>query len=388
LPVIYLTPSLAELEGRIAPESERLGLGLVQATADWHGTKSRHSLELLESATNLAITHELFYRFDQRHLDVIKKHRYCIISDEELSFISAFNLTPEDHKLLIGTKLISIDDQSGQVTFNADVSSEGGRYNDVKAKADLGMLFAAKRSSKFMVTVLPPKLILAAERFIVLTYGYEGSLMHTFLKTQNITSSAFTEAKLRSTNAEAISKLKNRIQFIDTPASIALRNMQGFTMTVSAWENAKPATRKLVSSCIYGLVRSADLLKQDLFYTMPASQCLTKLGFDTSRVGKDAVSNKPEDAGTANFVSCNARATNIFENKKIAVHAFDLRPQVSVKAYLQDHEQRVQDDIYARNMLIQWLWRGCVRKDSAEVMKVCILSARMDKIFKDWLNSD
>jgi hypothetical protein len=29
-----------------------------------------------------------------------------------------------------------------------------------------------------------------------------------------------------------------------------------------------------------------------------------------------------------------------------------------------------------------------VRKDTGEVMKVCILSARMDKIFKDWLNSD
>jgi hypothetical protein len=209
--------------------------------------------------------------------------------------------------------------------------------------------------------------------------------MQTFLNTQGITSSAFMEAKLRSTNREAIAKLKHRIEFVDTLASKQIRESDGYTLTKGWWTRAKPTVRTKISSCIYGLVRSSELDKRDLFYTMPKTFCKSSSGFKIERIGSDPVG---KDLSTQTFIACNKRSTNLYQDKRLAVHAFDLRPQQAIKAYLQDQGQKIDDDIYARNMLIQWLWRGCVRKDTNETMKVCILSARMDKIFKDWLNSD
>lgn len=56
-----------------------------------------------------------------------------------------------------------------------------------------------------------------------------------------------------------------------------------------------------------------------------------------------------------------------------------------VKAFLQDHGHVVRDDVFALNMMLQWLFRGCIRKKGNSKMKVAFLSQRMSTLFKDWL---
>ena len=88
---------------------------------------------------------------------------------------------------------------------------------------------------------------------------------------------------------------------------------------------------------------------------------------------------------TRGFLACNIRSTNMYKEKKLAVHAYNLFPNQSVKAFIQGQGYVVNDDVYALNMLLQWLFRGCIRDSSDEKMKVAILSKRMNTLFKCWL---
>ena len=56
-----------------------------------------------------------------------------------------------------------------------------------------------------------------------------------------------------------------------------------------------------------------------------------------------------------------------------------------VKAFIQGHNLPVNDDVFALNMMLQWLFRGCIRKKGDEKLKVAILSRRMSILFKRWL---
>ena len=80
---------------------------------------------------------------------------------------------------------------------------------------------------------------------------------------------------------------------------------------------------------------------------------------------------------------CNCRATNKLAHKTYAIHAFNIYNNVTVKGYLSSYGYDIDEDGYALNQAIQWVFRGCVRERKA--MKVTFLSKRMRELFLDWL---
>jgi hypothetical protein len=86
-----------------------------------------------------------------------------------------------------------------------------------------------------------------------------------------------------------------------------------------------------------------------------------------------------------NLVACNCRATNKLAHKTYAVHAFNIFNNVTVKSYLASYGYEVDEDSYALNQAIQWVFRGCIRDRKS--MKVTFLSKRMQELFKNWLEN-
>ena len=383
-PWLYISPMLEETQTRVPERASELNLELFVPYEDKLLTKSETCLKALERGMHICCTHNLMYKFSKKHLELIKQQGYRVVSDEELNLINGYSIQKGDVDFLIGNKIIEID-ETGRVVFLDENMSLDARYGDIKAKADLGMLYAAKRSAQMMVTQLSPKIIDAADRFILLTYNYENSLMQTFLDMHDYQFKKFNEIKLYKTDEEIKKSLLERIEFIETPSVKKIQSK--YALSKTWWVNAKKEERNEVAKCIRSCMKYAELKKDKMFYTVPKDYAKTSSGFSTAYIGNEPSKNHSGEIveNTRTFIACNARSTNVYEDKELAVHAYNLFPNQAVKAFIQGQGYQCNDDVYALNMMLQWMFRGCIRKKEGGKMQVAILSQRMSMLFKEWL---
>lgn len=387
-PWIYFSPMLDEVTTRVPNEALDYDMELFVPYADELYTKSETCLKALQQGKDICTTHSLLGKFTKEHIELIKKNKYSIVVDEELSLIDGYPIAKSDVDFLIKNNLISIEEATGKVTWLDSSMDAKARYGDVKTKADIGTLFSAKRSSYFMVNYLPPSIVESTDTFIILTYQYKGSVMQKFLELHGY-GFEYMQLPLFKTEAQIKKELLERIEFVDTVASIKLR--EKYALSKSWWVAATKEKRSEVSTVIRSVYRKTKLNREYLYYTVPKDYCEQSKGFETRYIGKEPVTDEDGTVleHTRTFIQSAARSTNNYADKQLAVHAYNLFPNLSVKVYLQDSGFVCDDDIYALNMLLQWLFRGCIRKkDSTDVLKVCILSKRMQTLFKMWLCSE
>lgn len=382
-PWLYISPMLEETETRVPDRAQELNLDLFVPYEDKLYTKSDTCLRALSEGKNICCTHNLMHKFTKEHLRLIKERQYNVVSDEELNLINGYNITRGDYDFLVRNKMIDIDDQ-GKVTFLDQEMDNSAKYGDIKAKADLGMLYSAQRSNRMMVIQLSPLIIDASSRFILLTYNYQGSIMNTFLDMHKYEYKKFDEVKLYKTDEEIIKELQTRIKFIDTPSVRSIQ--QKYALSKSWWVNSTTQQKNDVSKAIRACMKQAGKKRDKLFYTIP-SDSVKSSSFDKKFIGAEPlISDKGVAAeATRTFIACNARSTNLYADKEVAVHAYNLFPNQAVKAFLQDRGFYCNDDLYALNMLLQWLFRGCIRKKDDSQLHVALLSKRMNTLFKEWL---
>lgn len=384
-PWLYISPMLEEVDSRVPDRAEELNFEFFVPIQSEVMTKSESCLKALQQGMNVCCTHNLMYKFTKQHLEAIKEHGYNVVSDEELNLINGYNLKKSDVDFLISNNLLDVDEESGQVVFLDETMSLDAKYGDVKARADLGMLYAAKRSSKFMVVQLSPKIIDCSERFILLTYNYKDSLMQTFLDMHKYQYKKFDEVKLFKTDEEIKKDLIERIEFVETPSTKKIQSK--YSLSKSWWVAATKEQRLEVSRAVRSVLRDSGLKRELMFYTAPKDYVTASKGFETRYIGAEPQTDKQCNTleHTRTFIACNARSTNKYADKQLAVQAYNLFPNQSVKAFLQGQGYVVQDDVFALNMMLQWLFRGCIRNKGDVKLRVAFLSKRMSILFKEWL---
>lgn len=380
---LYISPMLEETEDRVPKQALDLGMEFFVPYEDKMYSKSDTCYEALLKGYNICCTHNLMYLFSKKHLEILNLQGYNVVSDEELNLINGYSIKKEDFDFLLKNKIIDIQ-EDGRVVFLDEDMSLGARYGDIKAKSDLGMLYAANRSEKFLVTQLSPKIIEAADRFILLTYNYKDSLMQVFLKMHKYDYKIFNEVSLWKTDEEIKETLRKRINIIETPSVKKIQNK--YSLSKSWWMNATGTERNEVAKAMRSVMKNCNISRDDMFYTVPKDYSVSSKGFNTKYIGnepkKDSNDN-PIDY-TRTFIACNARSTNKYANKQLAVHGYNLFPNQAVKAFIQGNGFYCNDEVYALNMFIQWLFRGCIRKKEG-ILNVAILSKRMSILFKEWL---
>lgn len=373
-PWIYLSPLKDEINERVQEEADKNSMEFFRATEDNDFTMTEQVLEALQGGVNVACTHALMMRFQKEHIDAIRENKYNIVCDEELNLISGYALSKEDIDFLIKHNLITVSDKDGKVSFTDSEMSLDARYGEVKQLCDMECLFSAKRSNKMLVTQLSSRLITASERFILLTYNYNGSIMQTFMQMHGFVFKEISDVKLFKTEKDIKQKLISLIELVETPSIKKIQ--QKYALSKSWWINASKEERKVVTKAMKSVVVGGKFKNDDVFFTLPKN-CVIKA--TNSKIEVISSSNLPK----SNFVACNTRATNKLAHKKLGIHAYNLFPNTAVKSYMQDMGYTCNDDVYALNMLLQWIFRGCIRKD--EKMKVAILAKKMSILFKNWL---
>jgi hypothetical protein len=372
---LYISPMLTEVEERIPEACEALEFTF--PTTDDHRTKSQHLLELLREGCNISFTHSLFSELSQDHLDQIEKQKYVMVIDEEVSLIEPYKgkYKKGDIISLEEAGHIKVDEGNlGKVEWLWDSMSEGTQYSGLKRLCSIDMLYCSKRSRDMMVTQLPMALVRSAQRTIILSYLFKGSVMESFLKLKGLEVVDFTEVQLLKKTEDVLEQARSLITFCSLPSTNAVKS---YGMS-STWysTNATKDQLKKVGAAIRAVYRRVG--KENLLITLPKDSTQK----DSSRflIPKEV---NVDDV----FLYCGARATNIYAHKSVALHAYNRYVNKVVKAYLQDYGLELDavpdDDQFALSEMVQWIWRTRIRNDKP--IDVYILSNRMQKLLSSWL---
>jgi hypothetical protein len=105
-----------------------------------------------------------------------------------------------------------------------------------------------------------------------------------------------------------------------------------------------------------------------------------------NQVGREPI----EDNGTEEsnkrkcFVPLNCKGTNIYGDRTSLAYLVNLNLNPAQKLFFKSTiDREPNDEVFALNMMTQWLFRGCVR--NGEPMLVYVPSKRMRIILLKWL---
>ncbi|MDT1064380.1 hypothetical protein RM190_21140 [Paracoccus sp. CPCC 101403] len=366
---IYVSPLLTEVTVRVQREVPELRFKSPEGYS-----KSVDLLKLLEDGENISCTHALFLRMGEAHWKVIKDQNYEVVLDEEIAVIEKFNQGRKgDLPLLISLGQCSIEGPYSKVTMNGNADSfKASSLDEVVEAARQGILYTSKSEGQrdFLVTQVPISLLLAAKRVTVLTYMFEGSILHRFLELHNVGWRTLN-LPLHKTNEEVIGILKERINFKSTRAIEALSK---FSLSASWYEKAERTRLDKVGDALRSVSRS-----------VPDEKLLTTLPKTNAEKGAKYVGNKKMRAVKNSWLWAGTRATNDHANKNVVVHLYNRYPNANVKAYFQSHGFPVDDDHFALSELIQFVFRSALR--NGESIDLYIASPRMKKLLVDWLSA-
>jgi hypothetical protein len=380
---LYVTPLLSESEGRVVDACKVSKF--TAPTKELHRTKGEHLLDLLQSGANASITHEMYGQLKPDHLRFIKENKYTVILDEEVSFIEPMTLyTTDDFKYLRSLNQIRAEDDGKLVWLNDSELCDNMKYTRLANMCRLGMVYQSKRTDNWFVTQLPIDLIKSADRVIVITYLFKGSVMDSFVKLKGITVEDFKEVEVKEDSKQ---KIRDLIEFVcQNQCDLWLKE----TMSSSWFENANQEKLKKLAKSIRAVGDSCKVKSGQLLWCVPSvlARPKTKSAKKVAPSGYSAGTGEINEDGFAegSFLPCSSRATNAYRNREVMVHAYNRFPNVTVSAFLQDYNAPVDNNQFALSEFLQWLWRSRIR--DGQPIKVCILSRRMRKIFQDWLKED
>ena len=379
---IYVSPLLSEV-GQGSRLHNNLKNIVLEIPSSDEGTKSDSLFNMLVKGDNIACTHKLYLSMREKHFSEIAKKDYIIIIDEEVDVIGGFDrYSKSDMKWLIKKGDITISDEDGMVSWIGDRSDINGKhkYLDFLSFCDSKSLYATRRSDTMMCTQLPIRLFECAKKVIIITYMFEGNILDCFLKLKGFEVQEFKGISPDKTTKEDIRKLLTVIPPTEKMAEYSLSS------TWFAEANGKQLND--VSNYIRTIANRLGYTNQDVMWTVPKSRAVRGSNKTKKLVRPVSYSIYKDDDGVKKpcWLAAQTRATNIYRDKKLMVHCYNRHPILPVSSYLQDYGYPVDLQVFATSELLQWAFRGCIRK--GEPMTLAIGSKRMHNFLLQWLADD
>ena len=369
--ILYITPFL--------PEDERIvqalhGFRDIKQPQHKGSGKLGNIAKLLESQMDIASTHELFRRFDERCKKALKENEYTLIVDEALTAVEQYRWDKkEDFKYLLEKNDINIT-PNGLIEWTG--KNLDTRFNDVRILSQNHCLY--KIDDKFFLWHFPHEIFALFKQVYVLTYLFDGSLMKYYFDLCGLT---YDVKSIQSAN--------------------------GDYKLVEYYEPDKTAYRKRLN--IYSGQLNDNISKKDKIlsatwcgspYYKPNREVLKKNLYNYSRNIINAKSNEimwtafkscrkefVQKGYARGFIPCNCRATNDYSDRTCLMYCVNWYVNPEIKKFFQIRNITIDEDAVALSNLLQWIWRSNIRvADSNKEISIYIPSGRMRKLLLNWLN--
>lgn len=398
---IYVSPNLSEVVDRI-PNSSKLDF-ISPSVDEFNSTKLEHLNSLLLEGKHICCTHKLYLSMNNFSMDLIASRGYTVILDEEIDVMQSYKgYSFKDVQWLMKEGYIKQNESDGSVDWIKDdelLNSSDHRYFYCKNLCDKKALYltrfdinSVKAKSVMMVTQIPVRLLECAKRVIVLSYLFKDSILDCFLKLKGFEIKDFTDVTV---------EYKRPSYFKDLITVVPPEDLKNFNLTSYWWEH-KSTEKDGISKVQNYILRNARKYSNGdnrlVCWTIPKDRAkgvstaskTTKLVnpvgyvFSKEKVEDGNNEDKTKTVKTPCWLAQNTRATNNFAHKTVMIHCYNRYPLQDIASYLEDYNCKLDDDVFALSELLQWAYRGCVRKN--QKMTLCIGSKRMYELFQNWIN--
>lgn len=371
---IYITPTLSEVD-RIKAACSTLQFRDPQAV---DGSKLRHFNQLIEEGANIASTHKLFSMIDQKTRERLEAASYTLVIDEETECVREFEIKRDDIRALFNSKMVYTDEKSRIRWNDADWPDYDGSFEEIKALCDNGSLIRVNDS--FWVWEFPTEFLKLFKRVYVLTYLFEGSLLSTYLRANDMPYITKTLSDTRELvdldeerEREVLSHLRELVSVIEDDKLNAMGCPVGKENPMSAnWyeRDQKLGGKKMKK------IREAT-------YNFFHHRVRGKTGENMWSSFKDHSKDLRGKGYAKGWTPCNLRATNDFIDRKHLAYLVNVFIRPRLVQYFKACGVEPNEELYALSQLLQWMWRSQVRR--GDPITAFIPSERMRQLFKDWV---
>lgn len=383
---IFVSPYLGEVgDGEVSGRIQKDLPSMKFVSPKTAPNKKESFKRAVENGRNIAITHKLFTGFTQEIADLIKEQNYNLVIDETIDLINFYDDIPKDDvKLLIRAGMISVGEKGILHWNNEEFSDYKGRDSDIKDLCDIGCLWLY--GEDVLIQRIPPACIQACKTVTIMTYLFKGSLMHSWLKLNNIEWESYDPPSLKPAK-ELKDNIREKIHLVKPPKFINDLQVKrdgsprdgAFNMTW--YRKASIETMTEVKKSVESTIKY-NMIKGEIFWTCFKAWKPVLEGVGYTRSKRVPWLDEPRPT----FLSKNTRASNEYRDCTKCVYMVNIYPNGSLETHLAHHDIVIDRDLYALSEIVQFIFRGCIRCN--EEMDLYILSNRMRSIFEEWLMTD
>lgn len=362
---VFITPFLKEAE-RIQEKCTTLRF----KQPDDRFSKQADFKKLLQHGENIAMTHALFTQLEwtQSMYDQLRAYGYTLILDEVIEVVIPVSLSEADHKMLVDTEKIQVDDD-GVVRWQD--SEYTGEFSFLKRMTKSKTLF--RMEEKAYMWKMSIDMLKAFDEAYLLTFLFEGSHMKHYLDLHDIQCSLWhinDDRQLMPGRADLSRKKQEIRQLLDVydgPLNKIGDEMNAFSKTW--WKNGTRNDKtKVIVKNAYNFLRHECHAHSDDCMWSTFSNMKKRCSINGFAKG---------------FCPCNARATNEFRDRKNLAYLVNVYEHPYVVKWFAQHGVSVDRDAFALSQLLQWIWRSAIRDNKP--IKLYLPSKRMRTLLLDWL---
>lgn len=362
---IYVTPFLDEVERIVKYVS---GVQQPSITYDYNEEdetydtiyKRDNLIRLANSKVNLATTHSLFQKLHRADYSYFMD--YDLILDEVITPIEVINMVKDDIDLAFNQGLIVKNPKTNEVTYTGD-EYKGKLYAHLKKLCDTSNVIHI--NDRLLVWSFPPEIFKNFKSITVLTYLFEGSLLASYFEYYNI------KYEITRPNYKNDETLKRKIKELLNVYEGSANNMGEYLTSFSVnWlKNKSNKDYKKIFTTVENLIKRSFKTKSS--YN----------GYTTFKSFKNKLKGKGYTKG---FIPVNERATNKYSEKQTMIYLANRFLNPNIKDFFRNKEVIVDEEKWALAELLQWIWRGSIRKNNP--MNLFIPSKRMRRLLYKWLS--
>lgn len=410
---VYISPLLSEVGG------ERVGNkfldGRVQeALPDMDfkfpvpikGSKRENIKQLVMEGKNISCTHSLFTSIDADTRKLLEDHKNVLVIDESLSAIEHYKgVSRQTVKNMLDSGEIVVDDTTSRIRWNHKdfpctlldgEEDDAFEFKEFVELCDLGYAYLCPvkdrdsgelKWSEVLLWQYPVDTLSAFDAVYVLTYMFDGSIMHSWCKIHGIDVVVLDE-KLHRTTEEVKEYIKENIEVLDSPS---IQELSGYSLSQTWWQKSSSVRRKdgtlyidhvkkVLESTVKNKLSPKGLKVSDILVTCPKDR------WEDDGEAKPKRKVRGKGYSNATWVYSGCRATNQYADKRVVFYLIDKHQNRRVKEYCDNKGAPVDPDKYAVAEFLQLIFRGCIRK--GEKMYIVVPSKRMARLYKEWLSNE
>lgn len=375
---LYVTPYLDECS-RIQASAPELDFQQPQE----NNTKSADLLRLLSEGKNITTTHELLSLMKDSDVEYIKKFKYILFLDEELSCIENLSIESADLDFLMKNNFVQVEQNTKEVRWTNPDNKKSKLIGHYKEDIQRKPHYLVK--DNVLMWLFQLDVLKAFESVYILTFLFSSSIMAGYL-IKNDVSFDFCHIENGS--------------FVDGYQKVTQEGKASFKELIEIYEGS-------YNDNWYGKTRKKDdrfLLSQNWFSKQSNSVRINQLRNNAYNFVRYKCKAHKEDvlwtsykdyadaltsdkltyeSRKSNWLAWNTKATNQYSDKTVLVYLLNVFPNPLFKNYLESDNFQFNEDDYALSALLQWVWRSAIR--NGKKVTIYIPAPRMRQLLTDWL---